>query len=171
MKGLQNFPLLPLKTIFILILLLSSCVKVYAQDKCGTVEYEALLKDTRLQKEKKADFEQWLNGKIEKKAGFPKVPGAMSTLSEEVLIYQIPVVVHVIHNGESIGSGANISNTRVLSQIKILSDDFRRKNADSVHTLNYFRNAAADTQIEFVLLRKGIPKGYQQPASSEKKAP
>src|SRR5690606_15474718 len=34
----------------------------------------------------------------------------------------IPVVVHVIHNGESLGVGKNISDARVLSQIQVLNE-------------------------------------------------
>jgi len=66
-------------------------------------------------------------------------------LTEET-IYRIPVVVHVVHNGESIGQGANISEAQVRSQIEVLNEDFRRK-----ENSNGFNSNGVDTQIEFYL--------------------
>lgn len=70
--------------------------------------------------------------------------------SSQVVI-TIPVVVHVVHNGEPIGTGPNISDAQVLSQIEVLNEDFRRLNADTVNTPAMFDSLAADTQIEFCL--------------------
>jgi hypothetical protein len=39
----------------------------------------------------------------------------------------IPVVVHVINNGEAVGTGTNISDAQVLSQITTLNNDYRKK--------------------------------------------
>ncbi|MDX2302431.1 MAG: zinc metalloprotease [Microscillaceae bacterium] len=64
----------------------------------------------------------------------------------EVTIYRIPVVVHVVHNGEAIGTGANISEAQVQSQIEVLNEDFRRKESS-----NGFNSNGVDTQIEFYL--------------------
>jgi hypothetical protein len=44
-------------------------------------------------------------------------------------LYRIPTIVHVIHNGESLGEGANISEAQVLSQFDVLNDDFRKRGA------------------------------------------
>ncbi len=66
-------------------------------------------------------------------------------------IYRIPVVVHVIHNGQSIGTGANISNNQVYSQIAILNKDYRKKNTDSLATSHAFYSTTADCEIEFCL--------------------
>ncbi len=44
--------------------------------------------------------------------------------AETVLV--IPIVVHVIHNGEQKGTGANISDAQVISQIENLNEDYRR---------------------------------------------
>lgn len=38
--------------------------------------------------------------------------------------YRIPVVVHVVHNGEPLGTGANISDAQIQSQIDKLNDGF-----------------------------------------------
>ncbi len=71
------------------------------------------------------------------------------TASIEVVT--IPVVVHVIHSGESIGSGTNISDAQIESQIEILTEDFRRQNADTTNTPVAFQSVAADSKIEFQL--------------------
>lgn len=66
--------------------------------------------------------------------------------TNEVIV--IPVVVHVIHNGENVGTGKNISDARVLSQIQVLNEDFRRK----MGTPGYGTNPlGVDVEIEFCL--------------------
>ncbi|MBC7923252.1 MAG: PKD domain-containing protein [Ferruginibacter sp.] len=44
----------------------------------------------------------------------------------EAEILTIPVVVHVIYNGEAPGQGTNISAAQVQSQLDVLNEDFRR---------------------------------------------
>jgi len=41
-------------------------------------------------------------------------------------IYTIPVVVHVIHEGEAVGTGSNISDEQIFSAIEAMNDDFRK---------------------------------------------
>jgi PKD repeat protein len=41
-------------------------------------------------------------------------------------IYTIPVVVHVIHEGENLGDDSNISDAQVFSAIEALNEDFRK---------------------------------------------
>jgi Pregnancy-associated plasma protein-A/Secretion system C-terminal sorting domain len=66
-------------------------------------------------------------------------------------ILRIPVVVHVIHFGEAVGIGRNISEDLIISQIDILNNDFRRMNADASQTPTEFLPFAADVEIEFCL--------------------
>ncbi len=63
-------------------------------------------------------------------------------------IKRIPVVVHVIHNGEPVGTGANISFEQIRSQIEVLNEDFRRQAGT-----NGFNDhpQGVDTEIEFFL--------------------
>lgn len=74
---------------------------------------------------------------------------------DEPIIYRIPVVVHVVHNGEPIGVGSNISYEQIKSQIEVLNEDFRRKQGT-----NGFNESlvGADTEIEFYLADRD-PKG------------
>jgi hypothetical protein len=63
-------------------------------------------------------------------------------------VVQLPVVVHVVHFGDEIGVGPNLSTERVQRQIEILNEDFRRKEG----TRGYNNHPdGADSKIEFVL--------------------
>lgn len=67
----------------------------------------------------------------------------------------IPVVVHVLHKGEPVGTGYNLPAARILRQIEILNEDFRRKEGTRGHNTHA---DGADTGIEFTLARSD-PKG------------
>ena len=70
-------------------------------------------------------------------------------------LYQIPVVVHVLHNGEQIGESYNLSQQRIERQIEILNEDFRRK--EGTRGFNNHPDGA-DARIEFVLAKQ-TPNG------------
>jgi len=59
----------------------------------------------------------------------------------------IPIVFHVIHNGDPIGTDENIDDIYIEAQLDQLNDDFRRMNSDADATWSQ----AADTWIEFCL--------------------
>ena len=61
------------------------------------------------------------------------------------VVYQVPVVVHVVHKGEAVGVGSNISDADVKLGIKYLNN-FWRKIAGS-----YGDGGGVDMQIEFAL--------------------
>ncbi len=70
-------------------------------------------------------------------------------------IYRIPVVVHVVHRGEAIGEGTNLSIEQIQSQIRVLNEDYRRK----VGTRGYNEHPdGGDARIEFTLA-KTAPDG------------
>lgn len=60
-------------------------------------------------------------------------------------VYTLPVVVHVIHTGEAVGSGTNISDAQIHSAITALNEDFRR-----IQGTNGYGNGV-DVGIEFCL--------------------
>jgi hypothetical protein len=60
---------------------------------------------------------------------------------------RIPVVVHVVYKT----SAQNISDAQIQSQIAVLNDDFRHKNADVSTVPGPFVPFAADARIEFKL--------------------
>ncbi len=65
-------------------------------------------------------------------------------------VVTLPVMIHVIHNGEEIGVGPNLSTERIHRQIDILNEDFRRKEDTKGHNDH---PDGADTMIEFVLAK------------------
>jgi hypothetical protein len=69
-------------------------------------------------------------------------------------IITIPVVVHVIHKGEPIGNGTNISVQQIQSQIDVLNQDFRRLNSNILSSPAPFRGSSADPLIQFCLAQQ-----------------
>ncbi len=63
-------------------------------------------------------------------------------------VYSIPVVFHVIHKGEPVGTGTNISDAQIQSAIDALNRDYRRTNADGGIALGA---GPADYEINFCL--------------------
>lgn len=111
---------------------------------CGSSEYEELLQKRFPKRAGTAEFEAWLAPKAEavKRERQRRGPNAVLT---------IPVVVHVIHNGDAIGANENISDAQVISQITVLNQDYRRM-AD---TPGFNENpVGADTEIEFCLAQR-----------------
>jgi PKD repeat protein len=113
--------------------------------RCATVEENEILKMNNPDLQSDEDFENWLSSKITEK----KELQASGLIIDGV--YQIPVVVHVIHNGEAVGTGTNVSYAAIQSQIDVLNEDFRRKfgtNGYNTHP------DGADTKIEFCLAKR-----------------
>lgn len=85
-------------------------------------------------------FEQWIS-KIQKEESDKGVQD-----SDE--LYTLPVVVHVLHFGEPVGEGRNLSDERIASQIQILNEDYGKlPNTPGFNT----HPAGADTRIRFCL--------------------
>jgi len=112
------------------------------QEKCGFMYADSVLRAKTPGSPSLADYENWLQ---------PKIAQYLNNTSSQRgrQVYTIPVVVHVIHNGEAVGSGRNISQAQVNSQIAVLNEDFRRLNTDAANTLSQFLPVAADIEIEF----------------------
>ena len=112
--------------------------------RCATTEYEQFLQEKNPKRMTNAQFETWLTPLVEKHK-------AMRKISESGGIITIPVVVHVIHDGQSIGIAPNISDTQVQSQITVLNQDFRKMVGTPGHNGN---PVGADTQIQFELAKQ-----------------
>src|SRR5882724_5240121 len=133
--------------------LISTTFLTFAQDRCGTVEYEKLRQLRRPTKETKDQFESWVKDKMTQR---------LKTFQTNRIAsgnYVVPVVVHVIHNGEAVGSGTNISDAQIISQITVLNDDFQRMNADATNTLAEFQPVAGQFPITFVMAKQD-PNGF-----------
>lgn len=65
-------------------------------------------------------------------------------------VVTIPVVYHVIYRN----STENINDNRLMEQIAILNQDYRKLNADTTNTPAVFKPFAADIEIEFCLAKR-----------------
>jgi hypothetical protein len=66
----------------------------------------------------------------------------------------IPVVVHIVHNGQAVGVGDNISQAQVIDQINILNADFAGTGFNNGNAPAAFAGVKADCQITFCLAVK-----------------
>ncbi|MDN3687383.1 M43 family zinc metalloprotease [Cyclobacterium jeungdonense] len=124
-------------------------------ERCGAVFIEKKQADKMGYFGSREYFEDWIDDK--KKEIQELNAGSRLMLNE---IRQIPVVIHVIHQGEAIGEGTNISELQILDQIRIINEDFQQRNADFSNTPTEFLNVASSPNLEFVLAKQrpdGLP--------------
>ncbi len=121
-----------MKHIFTFILLLFS-ILVNAQTEeiitnCGT--------NYILDQNFDSTFEKYYQSQIELKSKNP-------------VTYYIPVVFHIIHTGEPLGIGSNISDVDVYTALEVLNNNFKN---------NHNHASGSNTSIQFVLATKA-PNG------------
>jgi hypothetical protein len=112
--------------------------------RCASVEYEKLLQIKNPNRLSDAQFEAWITPLVNKYK-------LMRTSAQIGGIITIPVVVHVIYNGQAIGIAPNITDEQVESQITVLNQDYRKMagtNGDNINPVG------ADTQIQFALAKQ-----------------
>ena len=63
----------------------------------------------------------------------------------------VPVVVHIVHNGEAVGTGANLSDDRVRAQIDALNAAFSATNANFGDTPAQWQASVGSAEIRFCL--------------------
>ena len=115
------------------------------QIRCATTEYEKFLQKKNPKRMTNAQFETWLTPLVSKY----KAMRSGSKTAATVII--IPVVVHVIYDGQAIGVAPNISDAQVQSQITVLNQDFRKM----LGTPGYNTNpVSADIEIQFELAKQ-----------------
>lgn len=114
-------------------------------EPCGTDQYRH-----ELFKQDPSALEKWMQMEknIEEYQSRPAEHNA-----ERSLIVTIPVVFHVIHSGQPLGTGVNILDAQLLSQLEVLNTCFRKRNSDAALIPSWFKNRAADMDIEFCLAR------------------
>lgn len=110
--------------------------------RCATDEYEDYLKANNPKRSTTEAFEAWLA---------PLVEQAKNNRSEVGGVITIPVVVHVIHSGQALGTAPNITDAQVLSQITVLNNDYRRLAGTPGFNSN---PVGADTMIQFALAKQ-----------------
>ncbi len=76
---------------------------------------------------------------------------ASNSDGERNIIITIPVVFHIIHSGQPVGTGLNLSVAQIQSQVDVLNECFRMRNTDTALIPSWFQDRKADVQIEFCL--------------------
>ena len=105
--------------------------------RCATMEADADLRAQHPEMGTLQDFEEWLT---------PLVKAYKNQPSQRAVVSTLPIIFHVIHNGESVGSGNNISAALINAQITQLNNDFRKLGGTSGDNSN---PVGADTEVEF----------------------
>ena len=121
----------------------------YSQTRsCSFLRYESRNATNKL---KEINFENWLQGKI----ALEKIGNSIKEYAKyEPKEIIIPVVFHIIHNGESYGRGTNIPDEQIYSQLRVLNEDFNRENRDRHNTPLIFQDRAANVGVRFVLAKQ-----------------
>jgi hypothetical protein len=102
---------------------------------CFTVESEGKLKERFPHRLSTEFFENQLAQRM----------SSYRIASGPQIVYKIPTVVHVVHHGEPVGIGSNITQEQIMSQFDVLNEDFRRIGGGHNEHPD-----GADIQIEFV---------------------
>ncbi len=135
-----------MKQVFTLLLTLLLVGALHAQNhnhrgeeyvRCYTTEAEAERRAKNPKMPSKAEFEEWIQAES-KKLG--------NTTNRRATVLTIPIIFHIIHNGEAVGTAPNIDATYVNAQIEQLNNDYRRILGTSGHNTN---PVGADIEIEF----------------------
>lgn len=111
--------------------------------RCHSNEYEAYLRGINPQRETTQQFENWLAPKI------AQIKADRAAGKNVQTVYNIPVVIHIVHNGDAIGTGENITDAQARSQINVMNQDYRRM-AGTPGGANT-TGVAVDVEINFCL--------------------
>lgn len=127
-------------------LLSISCFTLQAQE-CGTDLYhQHLLNNNQQYRERyEAMEEKYVESMLQKQRSTQNSSflRSVDNICEEQ-VYIVPVVVHVLHIGEPIGNGINISDAQIKGAIDQLNKDFRNQSGVSVNISIQFVLATLD---------------------------
>ena len=138
------------RVISILFLLAAISTEVISQSQsgtnpirtCATMTQDSINKILFPQRQTLDEFEYSIKKKMQ------EISVRQSSGRTMAGIVTIPIIVHVVNNGEPIGSGLNLSQAQVQSQIEVLNEDMRRK----AGTPGFNDSpVGADIEIEFCL--------------------
>lgn len=125
-----------------------------SESKINTNIHRCLTEINELELQKKypnrlktPEFETWLASEINKQKTERLINNRSITA-----VYNIPVVIHIVHNGDCVGTGENITDAQAISQLTVMNNDFRRLAATpgGANTTGL----AVDTEINFILAKR-----------------
>ena len=117
------------------------CGQANVSKRCGTTEYY----QKKLGKVGYEQFKQKLNGWLQRGIAERRTRRTVGSTTS------IAVIVHIFHQGQTVGISPNLSAAQVRSQIIVLNEDYNRLNADTSNTPNVFVPVAAKVGIHFGL--------------------
>lgn len=88
--------------------------------RCYTDENEAFLQAQYSNRPNAEQFEAWLAPKV------AQIKADRAAGRNVQAVYNIPVVIHIVHNGDAVGTGENITDAQARSQINVMNQDYRR---------------------------------------------
>lgn len=97
-------------------------------------------------------WDKWFNGEVD------NLKADLTTNRVQAATYTIPIIVHVVHGGETVGTYPNLSYAQLLSQISILNDDYGGTGISTQNIPPVFQPTLADCGIKFCLAIKD-PQG------------
>lgn len=120
--------------------------------RCASKEYEDYLQENNPKRLNKEQFEAWLGPIIEKQK-----QDAINGRTPQT-VFNIPVVIHVIHNGDAINTvashtGENISYAQAVSQITVMNQDYRRLIGTPGNGSTGY-NLGVDCEVNFCLAQR-----------------
>jgi Pregnancy-associated plasma protein-A/CARDB len=129
------------KRIFLFILCGFSLLTAQTQEiqptkiRCATYESMQDFRRRHPAAETDQQFEAWLNSKIQERTRSGRT---------ESVAYTIPIIFHIVHNGENPGTGSNLSASKIAAQLEQLNKDFANQSGSTYP-------AAANIEIQFCL--------------------
>lgn len=99
------------------------------------------------------EWDLWFNKKVE------EFKSNLETGKSQIVNYTIPVVIHVVHGGQNVGTFPNLSQAQINSQITVLNDDFAGVGYNSINTPTVFLVNKANTNVSFCLAVKNPTGG------------
>lgn len=101
------------------------------------------------------EWDEWFNKEVE------KYREKLKSGKVAITNYTIPVIVHILHTGQPVGTYPNIDSNRVKAQIRVLNEDFGGTPYNP-QNITHFNNLIANTGIQFCLAEKD-PNGNPLP--------
>ncbi|MCL9807154.1 choice-of-anchor J domain-containing protein [Flavobacterium amniphilum] len=114
--------------------------------RCYTTENEEHLRAKHPERATTEEFEKWLAPQI------AKIKADRAAGKNIQAVYNIPVIIHIVHDGDCIGTGENITDAQAISQITVMNQDYRRM-ASTPGGANT-TGLAVDCEINFVLAKR-----------------
>lgn len=132
-----------MKAIYTIIFTIALFTGLQAQQihRCYTDQYIDYLESQN------AGFKESTRQIFEQAKALAQSPKTKSTQSSTDTVYRIPVVFHVVYKSNA----ENVADSLLKSQIRVLNEDYRRTNPDTINTRDEFKDRAADIGFEFFL--------------------